>query len=214
MVIIDIFTNRYNVPLSSHRSSTLPIQRNTPRSKVYSKRTAVKRAETAAMHVTVIFDAPLASFPPPVPPSAAGAVSVLDAVPLLSSAAPVPPPEVSEPVDSASSADSDVLVIMSEPADVGVEEVIIVMLESPITMEEEAMMLESPIAMDEDGIMLGSSIIIEEEAIMVSSVSIAESASIVELGIIVASVEALVSRLATPIGPDAPEPVPPEPMAP
>ncbi|KAL9637829.1 MAG: hypothetical protein Q9204_001731 [Flavoplaca sp. TL-2023a] len=154
------------------------------------------------MHVRVLFDAPLeltAWLPPPVPPSAAGAVSVVDAVPLLSPPAPVPPPEVSEPVDSASSADSDVLLIMSEPADVGVEEVIIVMLESPITM-------------DEDGVMLGSSIIIEDEAIMVSSVSIAESASIVELGIIVTSVEALVSRLATPTGPDAPEPLPPEPM--
>ncbi|KAL8891779.1 MAG: hypothetical protein Q9215_001215 [Flavoplaca cf. flavocitrina] len=48
-----------------------------PRSKIYSKRTAVNRAETAAMHVRVIFDAPLeltASLPPPVPPSAAGAV--------------------------------------------------------------------------------------------------------------------------------------------
>lgn len=169
------------------------------------------------MHVTVIFDAPLAltaSFPPPVPPSAAGAVSVVDAVPLLSPPAPVPLPEVSEPVDSASSADSDVLVIMSELADVGVEEVISVMLESPITVEEEAMMLESPITMDEDGVMLGSSITIEEEAIMVSSVSIGEAASIIELGIIVASVEALVSRLATPLGPDASEPLPPEPIPP
>ncbi|KAL8659506.1 MAG: hypothetical protein Q9226_000399 [Calogaya cf. arnoldii] len=169
------------------------------------------------MHVTVIFDAPATGAVPPTAPPAE--LESVDVVPLLSPPSPEPPPavsvSVSESVDEGSAADPvDVLLIMSSPAELGVEEAIMVMLEPPIIMEEEAIMLGSAIIMEEEGVMLESSITVEEESIILSPVSMAASESMAELAIMVAPVAALVSRLATALGLSAWEPLPFEPTPP
>lgn len=124
-----------------------------------------------------------------------------DVVPLLSPPPPLAPPSVSEPVEEAPSADSDELLIMSEPAEVGVE-VIMVMLALPIIIEGEGVMLESAI------------IIVEEEVIILAPVAMAAPESMAEVAILVALEETLVSRLAIALGPPDVSAPPPEPTPP
>ena len=177
--------------VSSRRFYRLQSYPKIPTKQPYRMRAAASKAKAVTLPAAVSGDPPLA---PPVATSPTALLEPLVPVLVVSSAA------VSEAVDEASAADSDVLLIMAEPEEVGVDEVIIVMLESPSIMVEEAVMLEPPI--------------IEEEPIMLAPVSMAEADSDAGLAIMVAPVGTLALMLATPFGPAASEPLPPEPMPP
>ncbi len=182
--------------VSSRRFYRLQSCPKIPTKQPYRMRAAASKAKAVTLPAAVSVDPPPAR-PPAAPPVATSPTALLEPlVPVLvvSSAA------VSEAVDEASAADSDVLLIMAEPEEVGVNEVIIVMLESPSIMVEEAIMLEPPIK--------------EEEPIMLAPVSMAEADSDAGLAIMVAPVGTLALMLATPFGPAASEPLPPEPMPP
>ncbi|KAL8857104.1 MAG: hypothetical protein Q9178_006280 [Gyalolechia marmorata] len=180
---------------SSRRFYRLQRYPKLPTKQPYRMRAAASKAKAVTLPAAVSLD------PPPAPPLSTSPTALLEPLlPIVVVPLPVvSSPAVSEAVDEASAADSDVLLIMAEPEEVGVGEVIIVMLESPSIMVEEAIMLEPPI--------------IEEGPIMLAPVSMAEADSDAELAIMVAPVRTLVSMLATPFGPAATEPLPPEPIS-